>query len=338
MSNATRSLPVVGGAFGTATVAGAVLGVQLAAFLALDAVGHPTWYIPFALASAGALGYATARGGGVFRLATASLATVLLLTLALPLALFVLRQDLALVLEAVRNPEVHLMLLLTIYGPLLAALVATVFGVPLAYLLSRGFPGQSLVESLVDLPLVVPHSVAGVIILFGFGQNGLFPGVSVITKLEGMVLALVFVSAPFAVNAVREAFESIDPRLEMAARSHGASPFETFRRVHLPLASRGVLTGGVLAWARGVSEFGAVAVVAYTVYFAVPDIGESLATASPAFDTLVSYHAPVFIYKAYNGGGLDESGAVATVLLVMSALIFLLVRWLAYDRDTGGVL
>ena len=206
--------------------------------------------------------------------------------------------------------------------------VATAFGVPLAYLLTRGFRGQAIVESLVDLPLVVPHSVAGILILFGFGRRGLFPGVSVLTTMVGMVLALTFVSAPFAVNAAREAFEAIDPRLEYAARSHGAGPFGTFVRVMLPLASRGVLTGGVLAWARGVSEFGAVAVVAYSVYFFYP-----FADSNPS----VAQHAPVYIFNTYTASGLDEAGAVAFILLALTLVVFLLVRQLAYDRG-GGLL
>ena len=136
-----------------------------------------------------------------------------------------------------------------------------------------------------------------------------------------MVLALTFVSAPYAVNAAREAFEGIDDHLEYAARSHGASPFESFRRVHVPLAFRGIVTGGVLAWARGVSEFGAVAVVAYSVRFFYPFAGGEA----------VSQHAPVFIFNTYTSAGLAEAGAVSFILLVLSAAVFFVVRSLAYD-------
>ncbi|WP_435333988.1 ABC transporter permease [Haloarchaeobius sp. TZWWS8] len=309
---------------GRGSTALAVATVQLVVFAVLVAVDTPTLYVPFALASAAGLGYASGRGW--FGMASATLGTVLLLALALPLGLFVARQRPGLLAETVTDPAVHQMLYLTVYAPLVAAAAALAFGVPLAYLLARGFPGQSVVAALVDLPLVVPHSVAGILILFGFGRRGVFPGMSVLGTMFGMVLALTFVAAPFAVNAARDAFESVDHRLEYAARSHGANRAETFFRVSLPLAGRGIATGGVLAWARGVSEFGAVAVVAYTVDFFYP----------PAFDTLSGTHAPVFIYKTYTQAGLDQSGAVAFVLLVLSACIFLLVRWLGFGRLGGA--
>jgi molybdate/tungstate transport system permease protein len=305
------------------TVVLAVATVQATAFAAASALGWPTLYVPFALASALLLGWRA--GEGWFGAAAAGLASVLVLALGLPLALFLVGQRPGLVAAAAADPAVHLMLALTVYAPLLATLGALAFGVPLAYLLARGFRGASVVQSLVDLPLVVPHSVAGIVILFGFGRRGLFPGVSVLGTLAGVVLALAFVSAPFVVDAGREAFESVDRRLEYAARSHGASPFETFRRVSVPLAARGILTGAVLAWARGVSEFGAVAVVAYTVRFFLPGVGE-----------VASQHAPVYIFNTYTAAGLDRAGAVAAVLLALTAGIFLAVRWVG-DADGGGL-
>ncbi|WP_255195133.1 ABC transporter permease [Halorarius litoreus] len=365
MSTETSRRTAVAG-LGRGAVVLVVVVVQLAAFALAQAAGLPTLYALFALGSSAALAVATvgtARGVvatvvgtgvlvGVAVLsvsvlaaalapvvlavavalsgdewvgaAAAALGTLLLVALGVPLLLFVARQDLGLVAEMALRPDVQQALFLSVYAPLVAALAALATGVPLAYLLSRGFAGQSLVESLVDLPLVVPHSVAGIIILFGLGRGGAFPELSVLGTFTGMVLAMVFVSAPFAVNAAREAFEAVDPRLEYAARSHGASPLETFRRVTLPLAARGVLTGGVLAWARAVSEFGAVAVVAYSVSFFYPLSG----------DVVTTQHAPVFIFNTYltSDNGLARSGAVGILLLALSALLFVLVRWLAYDE------
>lgn len=312
------------GGLGKGSVALAVLTLQGLAFALAYAVGHPTWYAGFAVVSA--VGIAAASGGGTFDVAMAALGSLLLVALGLPLALFVVRQSPSLVVEKATDPAVHRVLYLGVYAPLLAALVSVGLGVPLAYHLSRGFAGQPLVESLVDLPLVVPHSVAGIVILFGFGEGGMFPGLSVLGTMVGMVLALTFVSAPYAVNAAREAFDSVDSRLEYAARIHGASQWETFRRVTGPLAARGMVTGGVLAWARSVSEFGAVAVVAYSVQFFYP----------PAGERVTANHAPVFVYNTYLQGGLDESGAVALLLLAVSAAIFLGIRWLAYDDGTAG--
>lgn len=310
---------------GRGSVAVAVVVVQGVAFAGAYLIDRPSLYVPFALVSAALLGWRADEG--LFGAASATFGSVLLLALGLPIALFVVRQQPALVVEKLLSSDVHKMLLLTIYGPLVAAVVAVAFGVPLAYLLSKGFTGQGIVESLVDLPLVVPHSVAGILVLFGFGGDGVFPGLSLLGTLLGMVAALVFVGAPYAVNAAREGFEAIDTRVVYAARSHGASPFETFRQVTLPLAKRSVLTGGVLTWARGVSEFGAVAVVAYSIDFFVPGVG-----------MLESYHAPVFIYKAYTGGSLAEASAVGVILLGMCAVVFLGIRTVAYDTNARGVL
>ncbi|MFB6184886.1 MAG: ABC transporter permease [Haloarculaceae archaeon] len=261
------------------------------------------------------------------RAAAATLGTILLVALALPLAMFVARQKPSLVVEAALDPTVHKVLYLTVYAPLLASLIAIGFGVPLAYLLARGFPGQQFVEALVDLPLVVPHSVAGLLILFAFGRGAAFPDVPILSSLPGMLAAMTFVSAPYAVNLAREAFETVDYRLAYAARVHGATPWEVFRRVDFPLAMRGVLTGGVMAWARSVSEFGAVAVVAYNVRFFYPLAGERI----------TGQHGPVYIFNVFEGGSLAESSAVAFLLLAMSVAIFLLVRWLGYSSATPHV-
>ena len=303
----------------------AFVAVQALAFAAAYSVGQPTWYAYFIVGSTAVTAYAL--DGTSFTVATATAGSLLMIALGLPLFMFVARQTPSLVIEKALDPDVHRVLYLGVYGPLLAALLSLLFGVPLAHLLAKGFPGQPLVESLVDLPLVVPHSVAGIIILFGFGKGGAFPQFSVLGTMVGMVLAMAFVSAPYAVNASREAFEAIDDRLEYASRIHGANKWETFRRVTGPLAVRGMITGGVLAWARAVSEFGAVAVVAYSVEFFYPFAGEKV----------TAQHAPVFVYNTYLQGGLEESGAVAFLLLAVSAAIFLLVRYLTDDGTAGGM-
>jgi molybdate/tungstate transport system permease protein len=310
---------------GRTPLAIAFVVVQALAFAAAYSVGQPTWYAVFIIGSTAVTAYIL--DGTSFTVATATAGSLLMVALGLPLVMFVARQTPSLVIEKALNPEVHRVLYLGVYAPLLAALLSLLFGVPLAHLLAKGFAGQPLVESLVDLPLVVPHSVAGIIILFGFGKGGAFPQFSVLGTMVGLVLAMAFVSAPYAVNASREAFEAIDDRLEYASRIHGANEWDTFRRVTGPLALRGMITGGVLAWARAVSEFGAVAVVAYSVEFFYP----------PAGTAVTAQHAPVFVYNTYLQGGLEESGAVAFLLLAVSAVIFLIVRYLTDDGTGGGM-
>ncbi|MFB6171399.1 MAG: ABC transporter permease [Haloarculaceae archaeon] len=304
----------------------AFVAVQALAFGAAYVAGRPTLYAYFVVGSAAVTAYLL--DGSTFTVATATVASLLTIALGIPLVMFLVRQSLSLVVEKALDPDVQRVLYLGVYGPLLAAILSLGLGIPLAHLLSEGFAGQQIVESLVDLPLVVPHSVAGIIVLFGFGAKGVFPHLSVLGTMAGMVLAMTFVSAPYAVNTTREAFETIDDRLEYASRVHGANRWETFRRVTGPLAVRGMITGGVLAWARAVSEFGAVAVVAYSVKFFYP----------PAGKRVTAQHAPVFVYNAYLQGGLDESGAVAFLLLGVSAVIFLIVRYLTDpDSTTGGL-
>lgn len=311
---------------GTRPLVAAFIALQAVAFVAAYTYGRPTWYAYFMVGSTAVTTYVL--DGSSFTVATATVGSILTVALGLPLFLFVARQNPALVAEKAMNPAVHRVLYLGVYGPLLAAVLSLVLGVPLAHLLAEGFPGQPFVESLVDLPLVVPHSVAGILILFGFGKGGAFPQFSVLGTMTGMVLAMTFVSAPYAVNATRESFEAIDTQLEYASRIHGANKWATFRRVTGPLALRGMVTGGVLAWARAVSEFGAVAVVAYSVsFFYPPDGGQ-----------VTAQHAPVFVYNTYLQGGLGESGAVAFLLLAVSAIIFLIVRYLTDDNSaTGGM-
>jgi molybdate/tungstate transport system permease protein len=300
----------------------AFLTLQVGAFGAAVAAGRPGWFLPFAVGSVALAGY---RRAGPFGLGVGALGGALFLALAFPLALFVVRQDPALVAAKAADPAVRQALYLTVYAPLLAATVSVLGGLPLGYALWRGVPYQPAVESIVDLPLVVPHSVAGLVVLFGFGAGGAFPEVRLVNTLVGMVLALTFVSAPYAVNGAREALEAVDEEVLRAARVHGARPWAAFRRVALPQAARGVLTGGVLAWARAVSEFGAVAIVAYSASVFYPPAGESVR----------AQHGPVFIYNAYLAGDLAAASAVAVLLLALAASVFLAVRWLAYGRVGG---
>ncbi len=311
---------------GGAIIADTGLRAVLAWLFGMSGIQFPIWFVAYALFAI--LGGAFVVRDGGFLVGMATTGSLLVGALGIPLLLFVARQQPDLVIEKALDPGVHRVLYLGVMGPLVAALLSLAFGVPLAYVLAEGFTGQQLVESMVDLPLVVPHSVAGLLILFGFGSGGLFPGLPVLGSMIGMILAMTFVSAPYAVNTTREAFEAIDTRLEYASRVHGAGQFQTFRRVVAPLAVRGMITGGILAWARAVSEFGAVAVVAYSVQFFYPFAGESV----------TAQHAPVFVYNTYLQGGLEQSGAVAFLLLAVSAVIFLLVRYLTDDSTPiGGV-
>ncbi|MEJ7741452.1 MAG: ABC transporter permease [Nocardioidaceae bacterium] len=139
------------------------------------------------------------------------------------------------------------------------------FGVPLAWLLARmEFRGRSLVRALVTLPLVLPPVVGGVALLLAFGRNGLIGGplndlfgVTLPFTTTAVVLAQSFVALPFLVISVEGAFRASDVRYDDAAATLGASRWLTFRRVTLPIALPGIVSGAVLCWARALGEFGA---------------------------------------------------------------------------------
>jgi len=210
---------------------------------------------------------------------------------------------------------------LSIYAALLATLIALIFGVPLAYVLARrDFWGKESIEGVIDVPIVIPHTVAGIALLTVFGSHGLIGRplsdyVRFVDALPGIVIAMLFVSVPFLINSAREGFESVDPRLENVARSLGASRWKAICKVTIPLASRHILVGAIMSWARAISEFGAVVIIAY-----YPMV------------------APTLIYERFLSEGLSTSRPVAVLLMLVSLLVFILLRtasgrWRRYDRD-----
>jgi molybdate/tungstate transport system permease protein len=254
--------------------------------------------------------------GGWFGAAVWTLSGLLLAFIVLPIVRLATTSSPAALRQAAATAAVRDSVLLSLQAAAITAGIATVFGVPLAYLLARGtFRGRGVVQALVDLPLVVPHTVAGIALLFLLGRTGWVGapagrlGISFYGSQWGIIAAMLFVSVPFAVNSARVAFEGIDPRLERAARSLGATPWHAFRRITLPLGLRGVLTGAVLVYARSISEFGAVVIIAYY----------------PAT-------APVEIYNLFLQSGLTQAASAAVVLLIVTLATFLVFRTLATGR------
>ena len=254
--------------------------------------------------------------GGWFGVVMWLLGGLLLAFIVLPVVRLATTSSVSSLRQAAETTAIRDATLLSLQAAAITAAIATVFGVPLAYVLARGsFRGRGLVQALVDLPLVVPHTVAGIALLFLLGRTGWVGGpathlgVSFYGSQWGIIAAMLFVSCPFAVNSARVAFETIDPRLERAARSLGATRWHAFRRVTLPLGLRGVLTGAVLVYARSISEFGAVVIIAYY----------------PAT-------APVEIYNLFLQSGLTQSASAAVVLLIVTLSTFLVFRALASGR------
>ena len=166
--------------------------------------------------------------------------------------------------QGLRHPLVWPALRLSLFTTSVTLAIVVGFGTPLAWTLAgaRGRAAQ-LVETLLQLPIVVPPAVAGVAMLLAFGRRGLLVaimeplGLQVTFTTTAVVMAEVFVSAPFFVQAAISAFRRIDPALLLVARSFGASPLRVFLRVALPIAAPGVVAGAAMAWARALGEFGA---------------------------------------------------------------------------------
>jgi molybdate/tungstate transport system permease protein len=241
----------------------------------------------------------------------------LIIFVLLPLASTVFSSPAGRLAQTLADPQVLRSIGLTFQASALSTGIAVLTGVPLAYLLARHrFWGKQLVEGIIDLPVVVPHTAAGIALLMVFGAKGLLGdplgrlGIYFTDRLAGIVVAMLFVSLPYLVNMSREAFALIDPELEKIALVEGASPWQAFRYVSLPLAWRGVLSGALMMWARGISEFGAVVILAYH-----PKI------------------APVLIYELFNGFGLSAALPVAALLILAALLVFAFLRWLSGTAD-----
>lgn len=238
-------------------------------------------------------------------------AIIVLAFLALPMISMMTAPEPSAIREALADKLVVDSVLLSLYTAGMTSLICLVVGTPFAYLLARKeFPGKRLLLSIVDIPIVIPHPVVGIAILGVTGRNHWFGrvlielGIRVMGSKVGIIAVMVFVAIPFFINAAREGFASVSPRLENISMSLGASKFTTFRKITLPLAWRSILAGLIMSAARALSEFGAVVVVAYH-----PMI------------------APVLMYERYEAYGLKYSQPVAFILVVVSLLVFIALRF-----------
>jgi molybdate transport system permease protein len=214
-----------------------------------------------------------AQGAGrAFTVLLALVAGVALTFLALPLVALFTQVPLGRVPSLLGDPAVRDAIAVTLRTNAIANSLIVLAGTPVGYLLAtRRFRGRTLAVTLVELPLVLPPAVAGIGLLAAFGVGGLLGGplndAGIVLPFTqwAVVLAVTFVASPFYVRQAITAFEAVDPALVDAARTLGATPARTFARISLPLAASGLLAGWVLAFARGVGEFGATIVFAGNV-------------------------------------------------------------------------
>jgi molybdate/tungstate transport system permease protein len=230
----------------------------------------------------------------------------------LPVLVLVLGEDPRNIISMLKQENVRKALLMTGLTATISTGVLAIFCVPFAYAVSRmEFFGKAFLLSLIDLPIVIPQSAAGIALLGVFSRQQFlgetlynFMGIRFDGTMLGICLAQIFVAMPFITKASLSAFESVPTGLEQSARTLGASSFGVFSRIALPLAAKGVFAGVVLAWARAAGEFGAVLFVA------------------PYPET-----APVAVYNRFTSVGIVETAPLVTTLLLFSVLLFFLLQF-----------
>ncbi|MFO8087614.1 MAG: ABC transporter permease [Bacteroidales bacterium] len=204
----------------------------------------------------------------------------------------------------------------TLLAAFSASLLMALPGIPLAWLLARKqFAMKGLLQGLIDIPVVIPHTAAGIAVLTvispatGFGQHLDSLGLNLVGTKAGIATAMAFVSVPFLINSARQGFEMVSEHYEKTSLSLGVSPAKTFFRVSLPLAWRSILGGMVMMFARGMSEFGAVVIIAY-----------------------YPITTPTLIFERFGAYGLKQAQPLAALFVFISLLLFIVLRWLANNR------
>jgi molybdate/tungstate transport system permease protein len=231
------------------------------------------------------------------------LGSLLLIDLVVPIASLFVDANWAGWIAALKQPEALGALVISLEASAISMIAMVLLGVPLGYLLARAhLPLKHLWISLIFLPMVVPDLAAGILLLKTFGPYGIIGrqldgvNISLTNNLAGIVLAQLFVSAPFVIVSALAGFVSVDPKLELAAATLGDSRWQIFCRIDLPLAWPGIAAGLTLAWIRAMGEFGSTLIVAYNphslpVYMWVKFESDGLSGALPAAFCLVALAA-----------------------------------------------
>ncbi len=248
--------------------------------------------------------------------------TIIMLFCIYPLISTLFWTEPAIIFDTFRDKQVLESIYLSMGAATITTIVAFILGVPFAYVLARKeFRFKSLVESIVDIPIVIPHPVAGICLLTVIsprswtGQLMEKAGIEVLGTVAAIVLAMTFVSMPFLINAAKEAFKWVSPRMENVSRTLGANHTQTFFLITFSLAWRDILSGMILTWARAISEFGAVIILAYH-----PMI------------------APTVIYERFTAYGMMYAVPVAVILIILCLIMFIILRLLASTHREGGTI
>ncbi len=260
------------------------------------------------------------KEAGFFRLGLLLLGGIVLMFILAPVTGMFLSVSQTGFRDVVRDTEVIDSIRLTLWTSMAATLLFSAGAIPLAYLLARSrFFGKRFIRGIINIPVVIPHSAAGIAILGVISRDTLLGrlassvGLDLVGNPGAIILAMAFVSLPYLLNSAIDAFESVSIQYEEAALNLGASPSRVFFVIALPLAWRGILSGFIMMWARGMSEFGAVVIVAYH-----PMI------------------TPVLIYERFSSFGLQYATPVAVVFVIITLIFFIAMRLLSHDPTKNG--
>ncbi len=214
-------------------------------------------------------------------------------------------------LETIKDAEVLDSIWLTMQVSAWAMIFVLFTGLPLAYLIARyDFYGRSFIEAIIDIPIMIPHTAAGIALLTTFEDTLLgdffkFFGIEFVGTEYGIMIAMMFLSAPFLINSAKDGFRKVDVKLEKVARTLGATPINVFFRITIPNAKKDIINGALMMWSRGLGEFGAVVILVY----------HPMTT-------------PVLIFDRFNSYGLSFSAPVAAVIIGFSVVVFIIVRFI----------
>jgi len=237
------------------------------------------------------------------------LSIIILFFLSIPLLKIIFCNDLKILIETLKQKDVINAIWLSLKISLWATLFVLITGLPLAYIIARyDFFGKSVIEALIDIPIMIPHTAAGIALLMVFGRGTLAEmfeaiGIKFVDTEFGIMIAMMFLSSTFLINGAKEGFKKVDIKLEKVARSLGANPLQVFLKISIPNAKKDIINGCLMMWGRGLGEFGAVIILVYH-----------------------PMTAPVLIYDRFTSYGLSYSAPVAAIMIVISILIFLIVR------------
>jgi molybdate/tungstate transport system permease protein len=247
------------------------------------------------------------------KLIFSALGTILFLFILVPVVRMLFSVSPAKLAATAGEGEVISSIFLTFRASLWATIAALVTGIPLAYMLARhNFPGKQIIEGIIDIPVIIPHTAAGIALLMILGRQSLlnrFFGISVMGTEAGISCGMFFVSMPLLVNTVKSGFYLMDDRYEKTARTLGAGSWQVFTTISLPLVKKPILSGSILMWARGISEFGAVVILAYH-----------------------PMTAPVLIFERFQNFGLSYATPVTVILITVSLAIFIILRIIGRNK------